>query len=276
MKNTMILIFAVTLVLLFDQTASACVCAPPPTDTEVQLRAAVTSTFKRSDAIFSGEAVASGENGVEFKIDRVWKGTFKDKTALVPEHGTCDYHFKAGLKYLVFARPVMDGLRVPLCSLTSVLSEAERLINELERLSLVGIDMPFGVFQNQSRSGVEGTMWRLECKSNCPASESPLSSPRVIQFLPKGTVRVAIEQNSPKYREQPCYSEYVSMTALSSWAQTGNTFEVQIFDGAARISGQVTDKRMSAVIIENSQEPQAWEGMELFAGRKYPSCVWAK
>jgi hypothetical protein len=73
----------------------------------------VPKQFGEAYAIFSAEAIAVGRDTVTFRVDDVWKGELPRElsmeaapdpnvypTALI---SSCDYVFKAGTKYLVFA-----------------------------------------------------------------------------------------------------------------------------------------------------------------------------
>ena len=73
----------------------------------------VTRQFGEAYAIFSAEAIAVGRDTVTFKLEDVWKGQLPRELSMeaAPDPNvyptasisSCDYVFKAGTKYLVFA-----------------------------------------------------------------------------------------------------------------------------------------------------------------------------
>ena len=73
----------------------------------------VREQFGQAYAIFSAEAVAVGRDSVTFRLDDVWKGELPRELSMpaAPDpnvyptapFSSCDYIFKAGTRYLVFA-----------------------------------------------------------------------------------------------------------------------------------------------------------------------------
>jgi hypothetical protein len=73
----------------------------------------VRKQFGEAYAIFSAEAIAVGRNTVTFKLDDVWKGNLPRELAMeaapdpnvypTASFSSCDYVFKAGTRYLIFA-----------------------------------------------------------------------------------------------------------------------------------------------------------------------------
>jgi len=73
----------------------------------------VRKQFGEAYAIFSAEAIAVGRDTVTFRLDDVWKGELPRDLSMeaapdpnvypTASYSSCDYVFKAGTKYLVFA-----------------------------------------------------------------------------------------------------------------------------------------------------------------------------
>jgi len=73
----------------------------------------VRREFEQAYAIFSAEAVAVGRDSVTFRLEDVWKGDLPRELSMeaAPDPNvyptasisSCDYVFKAGTKYLIFA-----------------------------------------------------------------------------------------------------------------------------------------------------------------------------
>jgi hypothetical protein len=146
MKNITLLLLTFAALLLSSENAFACTCGYPQIDTEENFRTAVATAVSGADAIFSGKVVEMDSLTVKFKLERVWKGNFKDADELTMLTGTvmtddgrykstsCDYDFAVGKKYLVFARDSNDKLTASKCSWTYILGERKRFVNELDRL----------------------------------------------------------------------------------------------------------------------------------------------
>lgn len=73
----------------------------------------VRKQFGEAYAIFSAEAIAVGRDTVTFRLDDVWKGNLPGKLSMeaapdpnvypTASYSSCDYVFKAGTRYLIFA-----------------------------------------------------------------------------------------------------------------------------------------------------------------------------
>ena len=73
----------------------------------------VRQQFGEAYAIFSAEAIAVGHDTVTFRLDDVWKGELARELSMAaaPDPNayptasisSCDYSFKAGTRYLIFA-----------------------------------------------------------------------------------------------------------------------------------------------------------------------------
>lgn len=65
-------------ILLSTENALACTCGYPQIDTEEKFRPAVATAVYGADAILSGKVVAMDRLTVKFKLEKVWKGDFKE------------------------------------------------------------------------------------------------------------------------------------------------------------------------------------------------------
>ena len=73
----------------------------------------VRKQFGEAYAVFSAEAIAVGRDTVTFRLDDVWKGELPRELSMeaAPDPNvyptasisSCDYFFKAGARYLIFA-----------------------------------------------------------------------------------------------------------------------------------------------------------------------------
>jgi hypothetical protein len=147
MKN---ILLAITIILspLFYGIAFGCNC-PTIGGTSEQLKAARLEDFERAAAIFTGEVIVLEENLVKFKVEKIWKGDSVDEISMTIRQGryngkavrtSCDYHFKLGEKYLVYAYFINDELNTGACSRTTPLKQVERAEEEMK--GLVEIKLP--------------------------------------------------------------------------------------------------------------------------------------
>lgn len=146
MKKITLLILTFAASLLSAENVLACTCGHPQIDTEEKFRAAVATAVNGADAIFSGKVVEMDSLTVKFKLEKVWKGNFKDANELTLLTGavltkdgrykstTCEYDFEVGEKYLVFGRGSEAKLTASKCSWTHILGKRKRFVNELDRL----------------------------------------------------------------------------------------------------------------------------------------------
>ena len=121
--------------------ASACSCAGGESAEEA---------FRRSAAVFSGEAVRGGiedpipkdgtmVGGIEFRVDEAWKGVSGESTVVYGQaavyygeleegkmytESSCAYPFEKGESYLVYASRYEDGYWVEGCGRTTALAGA--------------------------------------------------------------------------------------------------------------------------------------------------------
>jgi hypothetical protein len=106
-----------------DAGACSCVIAPPPPPGLSQAertehfrktyRAHVRKQFDEAYAIFSAEVIALGPDRITFRVEDVWKGDLPRELTMkgVPDPAvyplemisSCDYIFKARVKYVIVA-----------------------------------------------------------------------------------------------------------------------------------------------------------------------------
>ncbi len=68
--------------LLWSDSASACVCALLPNPTPEQVEAQFTHELKEARIVFSGEVTHLDRFKVSFKIERVWKGEAREEITI--------------------------------------------------------------------------------------------------------------------------------------------------------------------------------------------------
>lgn len=134
------------LLLTAEGAAFACRCVvprEPPTPEEA--RASLVRDFNRTFAVFTGEVIGLDTFKVKFKVDKIWKGDFGDdivmRTGAVDVGGglvsssSCDYSFKHGEKYLVFAYgDTAAEIQARACTRTKELGRAEQEIKDLDEV----------------------------------------------------------------------------------------------------------------------------------------------
>lgn len=147
MKRTILTAIAVAMfLLLMSGSALGCVCALPEEPiTAEQARTALIYDFNRASAVFSGEVIELDTVNVKFKVEKLWQGDFGDEITMSigtkdPEtgyliRGSCDYRFKSGEKYLVFAYKTFDGaLHTNICTRTDLLRKVEPEMKILDEI----------------------------------------------------------------------------------------------------------------------------------------------
>lgn len=132
--------------LVASDAALGCVCfGMPEKPTPEQARARLVKDFHEAFAVFSGEVIALDRFKVKFKVDKLWKGDFGDEIIMstgAKDNGdgtyttsSCDYHFKLGEKYLVYAYGVsVEEMQAHVCTRTSTLNYVEQEMKELDEV----------------------------------------------------------------------------------------------------------------------------------------------
>lgn len=132
------------LLLVIEGIASACDCPRLANPTPEQVREGLAAEADRAEVIFSGEVLAVDMLKVTFKVDRVWKGKQRDEITMstgarmtnegMIRRSSCDYGFKAGEKYLVYAKVREDDLQTSQCTGTRLHENAGTRIDFLDEL----------------------------------------------------------------------------------------------------------------------------------------------
>ena len=130
-------VFALGLLFLSYDIATACICTRIPTATEA---------LKSAEVVFAGKVVAISNGLARFKVEQSWKGVSTAEVGVltgsrVVRRGkryteittwtTCDVEFEKGESYLVFAVYSDRFLRSQWCSRTQRLASAEEAMKEL-------------------------------------------------------------------------------------------------------------------------------------------------
>lgn len=139
--------------------AFGCVCVLDPDPTPAKIRAARLDAFEKATAVFSGEVVSLDRLTVRFRADKIWKGGEAGEIVMLTgtrenSDGTvtsssCDYGFKKGERYLVYAYGPRGELKTHSCSRTALLKHAE---GEMEGLDEITPHKTVGAEPEQGRS----------------------------------------------------------------------------------------------------------------------------
>ena len=134
MKKIWLIIFSVTLLLLFQADALACKCAKPT----------IENSFEKATVIFSGEVIKLDKFRAILKVEKVWKGKADKEIAMHTGmtksaegyyiSSSCDFGYVLGEKYLIYAFGSDDELKTNVCSRTKSLEQGDEDIKELEKL----------------------------------------------------------------------------------------------------------------------------------------------
>ena len=127
------------------QYALGCTCDPSRMDTKEQMHAVVGTALKGARAVFTGEVIVSSDSETKIRVDHIWKGEFPDKLAViagaekisvhVAVGDGCQFVFRTGEKYLVFATKEGNNFKVHKCSLTNYQDKSKHVILMLDQIS---------------------------------------------------------------------------------------------------------------------------------------------
>jgi hypothetical protein len=106
---------------LGDRRAMACDCTRPGSPGE---------ELQRVGAVFSGEVIRADREGIEFKVEKIWKGPRAKKVTMNHELSDCTYVFVLGKKYLVYAYG-KGSFSTSICTRTRRLDNASDDLKEL-------------------------------------------------------------------------------------------------------------------------------------------------
>lgn len=145
MKKTYLILLVVALLLIHPEVTLACVCELPDRVLSAEeVTALITQRLHGATAVFSGRVVEADTFKVKFKVDKQWKGHTTEEITLLTgavkntdgtlSSSTCDYGFRLGDSYLVYASGNTDGLRTHKCSGTNLIKYAEKEIEKLDKI----------------------------------------------------------------------------------------------------------------------------------------------
>ena len=114
-----------------------------------QGRQRIINELKRAVVVFAGEVTLDHIETVTFKVTKVWKGkiepevTMRTGALILPggqvQSSTCDYRFRMGRQYLVFAYgPTVREMGTNSCSPTAELERAKETVAFLDDLTSKG------------------------------------------------------------------------------------------------------------------------------------------
>jgi len=150
---------ALAAVLIFiavgAQSTRACWCRKDPeeTNTDIRFRETISNLLSSYEFVFSGTPIVINESHITFTIHSMWKGDGKDRITFNYLYGpldtkdsvrfidSCEFSFKVGSKYLIYAAVGFDGLRVSKCGRSNLVEKAQRdidVLNSQKRLSGAG------------------------------------------------------------------------------------------------------------------------------------------
>jgi hypothetical protein len=128
--------------LMVTGTAHACSCSEviyPKMPRKKLARLVVNLALRQSEAVFSGEVIQiinekptpskfENEAEVRFRITEGWKGELGEEVVVLTPVGCCgcNFSFKVGERYLVYAYRVGSSLHTDACTRTVSLVNAKR------------------------------------------------------------------------------------------------------------------------------------------------------
>lgn len=144
MKKVFFSFALVMFLLLSFETALACRCIEIVNLTPKEVRMQLNNELNRANVVFNGEVIQLDEFKVAFRVGKVWKGaTVEEITmstgAIDNGDGTiiltsCDYNFKMGEKYLVYATGSGEKMQTYKCTGTGELKNSEDRIRFLQEI----------------------------------------------------------------------------------------------------------------------------------------------
>ena len=161
MKRIVVASSAVLFLFLASDVAQGCVCfGLSEKPTPEQARAMLVKDYNEAFAVFSGKVIALDTFKVKFKVDKMWKGDSggevtmstgaKDNGDGTSTSSSCDFSFKLGEEYLVYAYGASAGeMQAHACTRTRQMKYAEQETKELdevwppERMNQVDEEPPY-------------------------------------------------------------------------------------------------------------------------------------
>ena len=184
MKRILPVLLLLGFSLLNAKSALACVCGGEPgKPRDEEIKADIAKEFNESAAVFSGEVIELDTFKVKFKVKKLWKGDPSEEVIMSTgakmidethyRSSSCDYRYKVGEKYLIYARKTEENELVAYkCTRTNLLARSERDVAELDNLN-----------PNAHRPPAPEAVSRLEWFSTTAESNSRPQPPRPDLFL---------------------------------------------------------------------------------------------
>ncbi len=145
MRKVSISFVAIIFLLLSFETASACLCFGLEKRTPKEVRIQLNGELKKASLVFSGEVTQLDEFKVTFRVEKVWKGETVEEIIMSTgaiDNGegkvirtSCDYDFKLGEKYLVYATGSGEKMQTYQCSGTGQLKISDERIKFLQEIT---------------------------------------------------------------------------------------------------------------------------------------------
>jgi hypothetical protein len=166
-------------VLALSETALGCVCVVPvEKPSPEKARAALVTDFNGATAVFSGKVVEANNLKLKFKVNKVWKGDVGQEFVMATggkeyEDGSfstssCDYSFKRGEEYLVYAYPVdpeihpgSTDLQARACTRTKLTQYAEQEMKELDEITVQPGNLTRNLKFDRDDEKVAGYPWSV-------------------------------------------------------------------------------------------------------------------
>ena len=141
-----------TFTVAFSERALGCGCVQMFEKPDAAMaRAALVKAFNGATAVFSGKVIEAGRLRLKFEVEKVWKGDVGRQFVMSTgarqydeetfSTSSCDYNFKPGEEYLVYAYPVdpdlhpsSTDLQARECTRTKLAKSAEQEMKDLDEV----------------------------------------------------------------------------------------------------------------------------------------------
>ncbi len=138
------LIVSVFVLLFLSGDVLGCVCFFMENPTAESIKLERQKDFSEATAVFSGEVVKLNDFEAELKVDKIWKGDSADYVTMLTgttdngngtySSSSCDYTYKLGEKYLIYAYGKSKKLKTHSCSRSRLMVNSVEEILGLEEI----------------------------------------------------------------------------------------------------------------------------------------------
>jgi hypothetical protein len=178
-KHALTSLAVFTFALALSETALGCVCVvSPEKPSPEKARAALVTDFNGATAVFSGKVVEADNLKLKFKVDKVWKGEVGKEFMMATggkeyedgsfSNSSCDYSFKRGEEYLVYAYPVdqdihpgSTDLQARQCTRTRLSKYAEQEMKELDEITVQPGSLTRSLLFDRDDEELVGSPWHV-------------------------------------------------------------------------------------------------------------------